>query len=66
MQTTEPLMMEHRRDRELLKHIHTELDRIEETGKTDPLFVEVAVDFIRTYADRIRHGKDERHEDNVR
>jgi hemerythrin-like domain-containing protein len=58
MQTTEPLMMEHQVIAQLLKQIHTELDKIEETGKPDPLFVEVAVDFIHTYVDRTPHEKD--------
>jgi hemerythrin-like domain-containing protein len=59
MRTTELLVTEHRLIERLLKHIHMELDRIAETGKTDPLFVEVAVDFIRAYADRTHHGRDE-------
>ena len=61
MQTSERLMTEHRLIELMLKHIHAELDRIAKTGKTDPLFVEGAVDFIRTYADRQTHrGKEDR------
>jgi hemerythrin-like domain-containing protein len=32
---------------------------METTGKADPGFIETAVDFIRTYADRCHHGKEE-------
>lgn len=54
-----PLMIEHRlieRAVELLDH---ELKRVEETREVDPTFIDTAVDFMRTYADRTHHGKEE-------
>jgi hemerythrin-like domain-containing protein len=36
-----------------------ELVLIEKEKKVDPEFIEMAVDFIRTYADRCHHGKEE-------
>jgi hemerythrin-like domain-containing protein len=36
-----------------------ELLLIEKEKKVDPEFIEMAVDFIRTYADRCHHGKEE-------
>jgi hemerythrin-like domain-containing protein len=36
-----------------------ELLLIEKEKKADPEFIEMAVDFIRTYADRCHHGKEE-------
>jgi hemerythrin-like domain-containing protein len=41
------------------KAMDDELDRMETTGKADPEFIETAVEFIRTYADRCHHGKEE-------
>ncbi len=35
------------------------LERIEKTQSIDPYFVDTAVDFIRVYADRTHHGKEE-------
>ena len=35
------------------------MERIEKTQSIDPYFVDTAVDFIRVYADRTHHGKEE-------
>jgi len=35
------------------------LERVEQTKSIDPFFVDTAVDFIRVYADRTHHGKEE-------
>jgi hemerythrin-like domain-containing protein len=59
MQPIAPLMIEHRLIERMIKAMSEELDRIEITGKADPEFIETAVDFIRTYADRCHHGKEE-------
>lgn len=32
---------------------------MDETARTDPAFIDIYVDFIRTYADRCHHGKEE-------
>jgi len=59
MQARGPLMIEHRLIERMLAKIKDMLKRVEQTGEIDPLFVDIAVDFIRTYADRTHHGKEE-------
>lgn len=59
MQARAPLMIEHRLIERMLSLIKNALEQIESTRKIDPLFVDTAVDFIRTYADRTHHGKEE-------
>ena len=52
-------MIEHRLIERMLSVIQVNLAEIRKAGKTDPLFIDKAVDFIRTYADRTHHGKEE-------
>jgi hemerythrin-like domain-containing protein len=59
MQPRGPLMIEHRLIERMLVHFRAELERISITGKADPVFVDTAVDFFRTYGDRTHHGKEE-------
>ena len=59
MQPRGPLMIEHRLIERILVQFRAELERIAITGKTDPVFVDIAVDFFRTYGDRTHHGKEE-------
>jgi len=59
MQARGPLMIEHRLIERMLARIRTALSRIETEKKVDPLFIDTAVDFIRIYADRTHHGKEE-------
>ena len=54
-----PLMWEHRLIEKMLGLFEGETRKITELKKVDPLFVDAAVDFIRTYADRTHHGKEE-------
>jgi hemerythrin-like domain-containing protein len=54
-----PLMWEHRLIEKMLHCFEGETRKITEQKKVDPLFVDTAVDFIRTYADRTHHGKEE-------
>lgn len=54
-----PLMIEHRLIERMISVMQSELQRIEKSGKADPVFIETAVDFIKTYADRCHHGKEE-------
>jgi len=54
-----PLMKEHRLIERMIKIMKANLDNIRKEGEVDPLFVDTAVDFIRTYADRCHHGKEE-------
>lgn len=54
-----PLMWEHRLIEKMLVSMMRHIDNIEKTGKVNPLIIDIAVDFIRTYADRTHHGKEE-------
>ena len=54
-----PLMTEHRVIERMIAVLRSELDRMQREQRADPAFVDVAVDFIRTYADRCHHGKEE-------
>jgi hemerythrin-like domain-containing protein len=59
MQARGPLMIEHRLIERMLSVIKGVLVKIESKHKVDPVFVDIAVDFIRVYADRTHHGKEE-------
>ena len=54
-----PLMIEHRLIEKMIAVIRKEVDRAESEGDIDPAFIDTAVDFIRTYADKCHHGKEE-------
>ena len=54
-----PLMIEHRLIERMIRQIEVELTRIDQTDEVDVLYIDQAVDFIRTYADRCHHGKEE-------
>lgn len=54
-----PLMIEHRLIEKMLGLAKKEMDIINKTNKADPLFIDTLVDFIRIYADRTHHGKEE-------
>jgi hemerythrin-like domain-containing protein len=59
MQSRAPLMIEHRLIERMLSVIKDVLLKIESKHKVDPVFVDIAVDFIRVYADQTHHGKEE-------
>jgi hemerythrin-like domain-containing protein len=66
LQPIAPLMIEHRLIERLLLLVQREFQRIRdniavdpEFAFVDPAFIDTAVDFIRTYADRGHHGKEE-------
>jgi hemerythrin-like domain-containing protein len=59
MQARGPLMIEHRLIERMIAVIDVELGHIRRAGKTDPLLIDTTVDFIRMYADRTHHGKEE-------
>ena len=59
MQARGPLMIEHRLIERMISLIKDAVAQIESTQKVDPLLVDTAVDFIRMYADRTHHGKEE-------
>ncbi len=53
-----PLMMEHRLIEKMLALADRKAAAMGE-GSYDPVFVDAVVDFIKTYADRTHHGKEE-------
>ena len=54
-----PLMIEHRLIEKVLAIVRKEAEAISGRKMLDPVFVDTVVDFIRTYADRTHHGKEE-------
>jgi hemerythrin-like domain-containing protein len=53
------LMIEHRLIEKMLKIVEVELGKIRGSRRFDPVFIDTTADFIRTYADRTHHGKEE-------
>ena len=54
-----PLMIEHRLIERMVKLMAEELPNMEEKRGANIGFLSEAIDFIRTYADRCHHGKEE-------
>jgi hemerythrin-like domain-containing protein len=54
-----PLMIEHRLIEKMIALMDEEIEKMKKYRKANPLFIEIAVDFIRMYADRTHHGKEE-------
>jgi hemerythrin-like domain-containing protein len=54
-----PLMIEHRLIERMISIIRKELDRMKTSIQSGPVFIDIIVDFIRTYADHCHHGKEE-------
>ena len=54
-----PLMIEHRLIEKMIVVIQKEIKRSELHKRINPEFIDLAVDFIRMYADRCHHGKEE-------
>nr|MDO8080520.1 hemerythrin domain-containing protein [Candidatus Freyarchaeota archaeon] len=54
-----PLMIEHRLIERMVKVIRGELQKISEENEANESFIDTALDFFRTYADRCHHGKEE-------
>ncbi len=52
-------MIEHRLIERMISVMKEELQRLEQGKEVDTAFIVTAVDFIRTYADRCHHGKEE-------
>jgi len=59
MQARGPLMIEHRLIERMLKIASDVHEKIKLTRSVDPAVIDIIVDFIRTYADRTHHGKEE-------
>ena len=53
------LMIEHRLIERMITVMRRELNTMQEKKRVDPVFIDAAVDFSRTYADRCHHGKEE-------
>ncbi len=54
-----PLMIEHRLTERMVALLKNEGDRIEQEKNIRRKFLDTAVDFFKTYADRCHHGKEE-------
>jgi hemerythrin-like domain-containing protein len=54
-----PMMWEHRLIERVLRSVEAGIEEIKIHNKIDPVFIDTVVDFIRTYADRTHHGKEE-------
>jgi hemerythrin-like domain-containing protein len=54
-----PMMIEHRLIERMIAVMRNELDRFLREKKADPQIITTFVDFVRTYADRCHHGKEE-------
>lgn len=59
MQARGPLMIEHRLIERMLAVVEDALARIQITAQADPALIDTVVDFVRVYADRTHHGKEE-------
>lgn len=66
MEPVGPLMIEHRLIERMVALMQEELHRLQENvavdpefAFVDPVFLDIASDFLRTYADRCHHGKEE-------
>ncbi len=54
-----PLMTEHRLIERMVARMEAVSQETRRTEKVDGVFIQAAVDFLRTYADRCHHGKEE-------
>ncbi len=54
-----PLMKEHRLIEKMIHLMEKENGKMKKFSKANPIFIDTAVDFIRMYADRTHHGKEE-------
>ncbi|MGB7295337.1 MAG: hemerythrin domain-containing protein [Candidatus Aminicenantales bacterium] len=54
-----PLMIEHRLIERMIRVMKTQLELIETANKADPGVIERIAHFIKAYADRCHHGKEE-------
>lgn len=52
-------MIEHRLIEKMLKVVQNQIPVIEREDHVDPVFIDTVVDFIKIYADRTHHGKEE-------
>ena len=54
-----PLMIEHRLIEKIFVLVKKEALKVGQGKRLDPIFIDTVVDFVKTYADRTHHGKEE-------
>ena len=54
-----PLMIEHRLIERMIRIMNKKLDIMQQKNEADVNFIDIAVDFIKNYADKRHHGKEE-------
>lgn len=54
-----PLMIEHRLIEKMMRILADKIPKIREAQKVEPAFIDPVIDFMRTYTDKIHHGKEE-------
>lgn len=54
-----PLMIEHRLIERMIARMATEVQAMKKSSVADCDFIQAAIDFIKTYADDVHHGKEE-------
>jgi len=59
MQPIGLLMREHRLIERIIPLLKSEQERSKKTKKINSIFINTAIDFFQTYADKIHHGKEE-------
>ena len=59
MNPIQKLMAEHQNILRGISAIELKIKTFEENGKIDPEFIKMAIDFIRSYADKYHHAKEE-------
>lgn len=59
MLPVDALIWEHRLIERMISPMKKELSEMSETNKVNSNFIDILVDFVRTYADRCHHGKEE-------
>jgi hemerythrin-like domain-containing protein len=59
MQARGPLMTEHRLIEKMIALIEKAVEKADAESRHDPAFIDTAADFIKVYADRTHHGKEE-------
>jgi len=53
------LMIEHRLIERMIRLLKHQLEKVGRLKKVDAVFIDIAIDFIKSYADRCHHGKEE-------
>ena len=59
MMPTEALIEEHIVIEKMIQLMENEIEKMKKFAKANPLFIDTAVDFIKIYADKTHHGKEE-------